>query len=153
MKNTGRPYDPNNGYTSRYLDIPNSPLYPFGYGLSYTKFQFSQPKVNTTVWRMGQTLEVNSTVTNSGDRDGATVAQLYVRDLVGMSGRPVRELKGFERVYLRKGESKTVVFRLNAADVAYTHPDGTFGADPGAFELFVGEDANAGNTVKVDLTH
>lgn len=153
MKNTGRPYDPNNGYTSRYLDIPNTPLYPFGYGLSYTQFQFSQPKVNTAVWRMGQTLEISTTVTNTGSQDGTTVAQLYIRDLVGMSGRPVRELKGFERVTLRKGESKTVVFRLTAADVSYTHPDGTFGADPGAFELYVGEDANAVNMVKVDLTH
>lgn len=140
--NTGRPYNPKNHYTSRYLDCPNSPLYPFGYGLSYTKFQFDSLKVDKKVMTPKDTLKVSVILKNVGNYDGTEVAQLYIRDMVGSVTRPVKELRGFKRVFLKKGESKKLVFKLTNHDLSFYRKDMTFGSEPGHFEVFVGDNSD-----------
>ena len=141
MKNTGRPYSPDNPeqkYLSRYLETPNSPLYAFGHGLSYTRFEYSKITLDAAEIGVGDTLGISVTVTNAGDYDGEEVVQLYIRDLVGSVTRPVRQLKGFEKIRLAKGERRTVRFTLDADDLAFHRADMTWGAEPGEFEVFVG---------------
>ncbi|WP_240731664.1 beta-glucosidase BglX [Hymenobacter radiodurans] len=114
-KSTGRPFngtDKLDKYKSRYLDVSNDPLYPFGYGLSYTTFSYSKPELSKTSIKQSEPLEVRVTVRNTGNYDGEETAQLYIRDMVGSITRPVKELKGFQKVTLKKGESKTLTFRL-----------------------------------------
>lgn len=154
MKNTGRPIDPakpDAKYVSRYLNTPNTPLYPFGYGLSYTRFTYSPVTLSKASIKPGEPLTASVTVTNSGARDGEEVVQLYVRDLVGSVTRPVKELKGFRKIPLKKGESKTVSFTLTDADLAFTRADMSWGAEPGDFKLWIGpssaEGAEAGFTL------
>jgi len=136
-KNTGRPYSPDHPdekYVSRYLDCPNSPLYPFGFGLSYTRFSYSGIKAEVR----GNTITVSSDVTNTGDRDGEEVVQLYIQDIVGSITRPVKELKGFKKLPIRKGESVTVSFILTTDDLSFYHPDLKKYWEPGIFNAFVG---------------
>jgi beta-glucosidase len=137
-KNTGRP-GPAPGVTwSRYTDVTNDPLFPFGYGLSYTTFTYSDPKVSAAeIGRTGE-LRVTTTVTNTGTRPGVEVAQLYVRDRVGSVTRPVKELKRFQKVDLAAGQSREVTFTLEAADLAFYTAAGRWEAEPGAFQVFVG---------------
>ncbi len=145
-KNTGRPIDPrdpHDKYKSQYLDVPNTPQFPFGFGLSYTSFVYSRPQLASETLGPRGELRINVTLTNSGPREGAEVAQLYVRDLVGSVTRPVRELKGFQRVTLKSGESRELVFTLSAADLAFTHADMSFAPEPGKFEVFLGGDSTA----------
>jgi beta-glucosidase len=139
-KSTGRPYAGVllDKYKSRYLDAPNDPLYPFGYGLSYTTFTYSKPTVSQTSIRPGQGLDVVVTVQNTGQYDGAEVAQLYLRDLVGTSTRPVKELKGFQKITLKKGESRQLTFHLSADDLKFYNDDLKFVAEPGEFQVMVG---------------
>ena len=140
-KNTGRPYTPdkaNEKYLSRYLDSPNTPLYAFGYGLSYSQFRYSDVSLDTTEIGPHDTLTASVTVTNTGDYDGEEVVQLYIRDLVGSVTRPVRQLKGFQKIRLATGESRTVRFSLNADDLAFYRADMSYGTEPGDFELFIG---------------
>ncbi|MFD1875593.1 beta-glucosidase BglX [Hymenobacter bucti] len=139
-KNTGRPAlgDANDKYKSSYLDVPNSPLYPFGYGLSYTTFEYGKPELSTTTLKSGQGLELRVSVRNTGGYDGEEVAQLYLRDIVGSSTRPVKELKGFQKVLLKRGESQTLTFRLSPQDLKFYNDDLQFVAEPGAFQVFVG---------------
>jgi len=151
MKNTGRPFDANNKYTSKYLDVPNTPQFPFGYGLSYTTFSYSGLKTSNADFRYGETLEVRVTLKNTGSRDGEEVAQLYVRDLVGSVTRPLRELKGFQKVFLKAGESKELVFKLTAKDLAFYNQKMRFLAEAGDFDLFVGGDSDAKLSVRVKL--
>ncbi|MGE5127822.1 MAG: beta-glucosidase BglX [Betaproteobacteria bacterium] len=137
-KNTGRP-GPEPGVTwSHYTDVPNDPLYPFGYGLSYTSFSYSEPKLSAAEIGRDGRLQVSVTVTNSGKRAGAEICQLYVRDLVGSVTRPVKELKGFERVELSPGQSRDVTFTIQPADLAFYSARGRWEAEPGAFKVFVG---------------
>jgi len=136
-KNTGRPAT-DSVFTSRYIDMPNEPLYPFGFGLSYTTFELSAPRLSATEMNPGEALEITTTVKNTGTRSGAEVVQLYVRDLVGSVTRPVKELKGFERVTVAPGESKDVTFTLSAADLAFYTAAGEWEAEPGDFQVFVG---------------
>ena len=140
MKNTGRPYDPgdDNKYVSRYLATPNDPLYPFGYGLSYTDFEYSDIELDRTELRAGEALTARVTVTNTGNYDGEEVVQLYLRDLVGSVTRPVRQLKAFRKIHLAKGESREVAFTLREADLAFWRHDMTFGPEPGDFRLYIG---------------
>lgn len=152
-KNTGRPYtaeNPQQKYLSRYLNTPNTPLYPFGYGLSYTDFSYSPVTLNRTSIGPGQTLRATVTVTNTGKRAGEEVVQLYVRDLVGSVTRPVKELKGFQKIALRPGARNTVTFALTDQDLAFHRADMSYGSEPGQFKLFIGgsSDLNAG----VDFT-
>ena len=137
-KNTGRP-GPEAGVTwSRYTDVPNDPLYPFGFGLSYTTFAYADPTLSATeIGRDGQ-LQVTVTVTNSGKRAGTETAQLYVRDIVGSVTRPVKELKGFQQVELAPGESRDVTFTIRPADLAFYTAQGRWEAEPGSFKVFVG---------------
>lgn len=137
-KNTGRPADPNNKYTSKYLDSPNDPLYPFGYGLSYTTFSYSKPTLDKATIRPTDQLHVNVTVTNTGNYDGEEVVQLYIRDLVGSVTRPVKQLRGFQKIFLHKGESKTVTFVLTNEDLKFYDINMKYTSEPGDFKVFTG---------------
>jgi beta-glucosidase len=147
-KNTGRPYlgtaDPEQKYKSRYIDVDNSPLYPFGYGLSYTKFDYSNLKLSANSLAMNGKLKVTVDVANTGNYDGEEVVQLYVKDVVGSVTRPVKELKGFAKVLIKKGEKKTVTFELSAEDLKFYNIDMQFVAEPGDFEVFVGGSSATG---------
>ncbi|MEL7121708.1 MAG: beta-glucosidase BglX [Bacteroidota bacterium] len=146
QKNTGRPQDDTvePKYRSKYLDVQNEPLYPFGYGLSYTEFEYSDLQLSSSNLNEGQTLEISVNVTNTGTYDGHEVVQLYVRDMVGNVTRPLKELKGFEKIFLTKGESKTVTFSLTTEDLAFWGIDMNFTHEAGDFEVFVG-----GNSIDV----
>ncbi len=144
-KNTGRPYDakePDAKYVSRYIDVSNDPLYPFGYGLSYTTFAYSDLTIDTT----GNKLTIHVQVTNTGSRDGEEVVQLYVQDKVGSITRPVKELKGFQKVMIEKGETKISTFNLTADDLAFYHPDLSKYWEPGEFVAFVGTNSATSNS-------
>ncbi len=148
-KNTGRPYnpaDPGAKYVSRYLDCSNDPLFPFGYGLSYTSFTYSN--LATTV--EGSKINVTVQVTNSGNRDGEEVVQLYIRDKVGSVTRPLKELKGFQKVLITKGEIKTIEFNLTTADLAFYHPDLKKYWEPGEFVVYVG--TNSAETISKSIS-
>lgn len=151
MKNTGRPFNPNSRYTTKYIDVPNSPLYPFGFGLSYTTFEYSPVTVNKSSFGIKDKLKVHIIISNSGNYDGEEVVQLYIRDLVGSVTRPVKELRGFQKIFLKKGESKKLEFTLTSDDLAFYRADMTFGAEPGDFEIFAGGDSDTENKVKVTL--
>jgi beta-glucosidase len=118
--------------------VPNDPLYPFGFGLSYTTFTYSEPKLSAAEIGRDGSLQVSVTVTNSGERAGVEVAQLYVRDMVGSVTRPIKELKGFQKVELRPGESREVAFTLKASDLAFYTAAGKWDVEPGAFKVYVG---------------
>jgi len=137
-KNTGRPGPESSVTWSHYTDVANDPLYPFGFGLSYTTFSYSEPKLSATEIGRDGRLTVSVTVTNTGKRAGTEVAQLYVRDLVGSVTRPVKELKGFERVDLLAGQAREVTFTITAADLAFYTARGRWEAEPGAFRVLVG---------------
>jgi len=137
-KSTGRP-GPEEGVTwSHYTDVSNDSLYPFGFGLSYTSFTYSEPKLSAAEIGANGRLQVTVTVTNSGPRAGTEVVQLYVRDLVGSVTRPVKELKGFERVELAPGQARDVTFTIKPADLAFYTARGRWEAEPGDFRVFVG---------------
>lgn len=140
-KNTGRPLPPDKpkmDYKSSYIDCPNTPLYPFGYGLSYTTFEVGNLKLDKNELQKGDSLRITATVANTGRRDGEEVVQLYVRDLVGSVTRPVKELKGFRKVFLKAGESADVSFTLTERDLAFCGADMKMEAEPGDFRLWVG---------------
>jgi beta-glucosidase len=136
-----------NKYTSKYLDVANTPLYPFGYGMSYTTFQYSPVKLNKSQFKFSEQFTLSVTVSNTGAHAGHEVVQLYVRDLVGSVTRPVKELKGFQKIYLDTGESKEVTFTLTSDDLRFYTADMTFKAEPGEFEFFVGGSSDAVNRV------
>jgi len=138
MKSTGRPPDDTVKYTSRYIDLPSTPLYPFGYGLSYTRFVYGRLTLSATKIRAGENLRVGVEVQNAGDRPGEETVQLYVQDEFGSVTRPVKELKGFRKVFLAPGEKKIVEFTLSAADLAFTSLDMKHVAEPGSFKVFAG---------------
>jgi len=144
-KSSGRPQPegPRIQYKSNYIDVENSPLFPFGYGLSYTRFRYSHLRVNTTKLAANGTLEVTVNIENRGDFDGEEIAQLYTRQFFGSVTRPVRELKGFQKVFLKKGEQRDITFTLKPSDLAFWRADMTYGTEPGSFEVFVGGDSNA----------
>jgi len=144
---TGRPYDDSSAlnlhYTTHYVDVPNTPLYPFGYGLSYTRFAYDQLRVDNPQLASGGTLHVHVRVRNTGQRRGTDVVQLYVHDEVASRSPPRRLLRGFRRVTLAPGQSAEVEFTLPAADLAFDRADGSRGTEPGAYALYVGGDSNA----------
>ncbi len=140
-KNTGRPYQENSKFTTQFLDESNEPLYPFGYGLSYTEFEYSELKLDKEQLGFEEPLTISVQVTNTGNIAGEEVVQLYVRDLVGSVTQPVKELKGFEKIHLDAGASKRVNFTLTSADLAFYHSDLSFKAEPGEFKVFVGTDS------------
>jgi len=141
FKNTGRPFDPNDSYRTRYLDGPNEPLFPFGHGLSYTKFEISEPRLSSTKIRPNQRLKVDVTVKNVGEYDGEETVQLYIRDMVGSVTRPVKQLRAFQKVFLKKGESRNVAMELGIDDLKFYDRNMKWTYEPGAFKVFVGGDS------------
>ena len=144
-KSSGRPapLEKDDPYYSHYIDSPNTPLYPFGFGLSYTTFAYDSLRLSAPVLQPGgPALTVTVRVRNTGKVAGEEVVQLYVRDRVGSVTRPVRELKGFEKVALAPGESRDVSFPLTPAALSFWRADMTFGPEPGAFDVFVGGDSD-----------
>ena len=138
--NTGRPAknDSDLNYVSSYIDLKNSPRYPFGYGLSYTHFTYSNLSLSSATLKGNSEIKVSVTLTNDGNYDGDEVVQLYIRDLVGSVVRPVKELKGFQKVHLTKGESKTVNFSITEKDLRFYNDNLEYKAEPGEFKVFVG---------------
>jgi beta-glucosidase len=143
-KNTGRPYEINGveqRFRSKYLDVSNSPLYPFGFGLSYTSFEYSNLKINKKEFNFNETIEISVMVTNTGKYDGEEIVQLYIQDLIGSVTRPVKELKGFEKVMIKKGESIKITFTLTTNHLAFFTADMSFKAEAGEFKVFLGSNS------------
>jgi beta-glucosidase len=152
-KNTGRPLAEGQWFSkfrSNYLDVSNEPLYPFGYGLSYTDFNYGEIKLSGTALQGDQTLTVSVEVKNSGKYDGKEVVQLYIRDVVGSVTRPVKELKGFQKVLLKSGETKTITFEITPEDLKFYNSDLNFVWEPGEFEIMVGGNSRDVKKAKVD---
>ncbi len=141
-KPSGRPLEADGPFRTRYVDMPTAPLFPFGYGLSYTSFSYSDLRLSSA--HMRGTLEISALITNTGERTGTEVVQLYVRDLVGSLTRPVRELKDFQRITLQPGEARRVSFILREEDLAFTRADGSWGVEPGRFKVWIAPHAEAG---------
>ncbi len=167
QKNTGRPATPESvrhideieqgasqhsfGNTSFHLDVDPSPMWPFGYGLSYTRFRYDAIRVESDQIMLGETVAVSAEVTNIGTREGTEVVQLYVRDRAGSVTRPVRELKGFQRVRLQPGETKRVRFELSREDLAFYGRDMRLKAEPGWFDVWIGGDSTANLGAEFEL--
>ncbi len=156
-KNTGRPYhgkydEPANTrqYVSKYRDIKNSPLYPFGYGLSYSKFEYSDITLTSPTLTSNGKIQASVKVTNTSKIDGEEVVQLYIRDLVGSVTRPVKELKGFQKILIPAGETKTITFDITEKELSFYRADMTWGTEPGKFEAIIGTDSE--NVKKVTFT-
>jgi beta-glucosidase len=137
-KNTGRPGDKENHYTSQYLDLPLTSLFPFGYGLSYTTFEYNSLNLSTNKITNKDSVVVSVKVKNTGKFDGEEVVQLYIQDLVGSVTRPVKELKGFKKIFLKRGEEKSVQFTIHENDLRFTAADMKFKSEPGMFKVYVG---------------
>jgi beta-glucosidase len=155
-KNTGRPLGNTEGkfekFKSNYLDVRNEPLYPFGYGLSYTTFKYDNLQLDTTKIDANGSINISVEVTNTGNFDGKEVVQLYIRDVVGSVTRPVKELKGFQKVEIKKGETKTVTFKISEEDLKFYNSNLDFVSESGVFQVFVGTDSNASLSSQFELT-
>ncbi len=139
VKNTGRPIsndNPTEDYKSNYIDSPNTPLYPFGHGLSYTTFEYSEIKLSNNKVRESEILKISSIITNTGEYDGHEVVQLYIHDKVASITRPVKELKDFKKIFLRKGESKTVTFEISSDNLKF-YNNGELMIESGEFEIAI----------------
>jgi len=145
-KNTGRPGDPNNKFSSKYIDLPSLPLYPFGYGLSYTKFKYTGIKVENNRLTTSDDLFVSVNVKNVGKCKGVEIVQLYIQDKTGSVTRPVKELKGFQRVALEAGEQKTVQFRVPVQKLGFYDLDMKYTVEPGDFSVMIGGNSEDGLT-------
>ena len=153
-KMTGRPMSPDAWYTryvSNYIDVLNEPLYPFGYGLSYTTFSYSAPQSTQKEYTRQETISVSVTVTNTGDRDGEETVQLYVNDKVASVVRPVKELKAFKKIFLKAGESKTVQFDISPLALGFYDAAMNYVVEPGEFEIMTGCNSNDLQTISVKL--
>lgn len=154
-KNTGRPLMNTEGkfekFRSNYLDVRNEPLYPFGYGLSYTTFKYSDVALSSNTMTTTGSIDVSVSVTNVGNYDGKEVVQLYIRDVVGSVTRPVRELKNFKKIDIKKGETKTVTFTITENDLKFYNYNLDFVAEPGTFQVFVGTDSATQNVAEFEL--
>ncbi len=158
--NTGRPASPGelgiplgtpvnpNGFTSKYLDVDFTPEYPFGFGLSYTTFEDSEPRVSTAELTPGSSITVSAEITNTGKRTGEEVAQLYIRDPVASVARPVRELKGFSRIRLNPGEKRTASFTLTPRELSLYNESMELVTEPGEFQAWIAPDSASGRDVR-----
>ncbi|MGZ5212012.1 MAG: fibronectin type III-like domain-contianing protein, partial [Kaistella sp.] len=133
-----------------YVDECNTPLYPFGFGLSYTQFTYSDMSVSNTNPKGNAAVQASVTVKNSGNYDGAEVVQLYIRDLVGSITRPVKELKGFQKVFLKKGESKKITFTITPEDLKFYNNALKYDWEAGEFELMIGTNSDEVQRVKIN---
>ena len=149
--NTGRPASSptNRNYVSAYIDLDNGPAYPFGYGLSYTTFSYTPITLSATTLKGNTSLRVSVKVTNTGKTAGEEVVQLYIRDLVGRVVRPVRELKGFEKVYLNPSQTKEIVFTITPEMLSFYDDQLVWDWDAGEFEIMVGTDSTTQNKAKI----
>lgn len=153
-KNTGRPLAEGKWFEkfrSNYLDVSNDPLYPFGFGLSYTTFNYSDVKLSANTLTKGKSITASVTLSNTGKYDGKEVVQLYIRDLVGSITRPVKELKGFQKVALKAGESKTISFNISENDLKFYNSDLKFVAELGDFQVFIGTNSRDVKTASFSL--
>jgi beta-glucosidase len=141
---TGRPYDPNNKYTSKYLDVPNAPQYPFGYGLSYTTFSLSNLHLSSSSVSANGPLTVSADITNTGSVAGDDVAQLYLHEDYTSILQPARRLEGFHRVTVAPGQTKTVTFTLDRQNFGFYNGQGQFVVEPGTFDVWVGDSSVGG---------
>ncbi|MGF6096029.1 glycoside hydrolase family 3 N-terminal domain-containing protein [Pseudomonas sp. 18175] len=151
-KNTGRPPSDDASFESSYIDVPWTPLYPFGFGLSYTTFAYSAPHVSSTRLASTQTLDVSVTVTNTGQRAGDEIVQVYLRDDVASVTRPVRQLRGFRKVHLAAGQAQTVTFTLGPGDFALLDEQFEPVVEAGTFTVFVGGDSTTQNLAHFEVT-
>jgi beta-glucosidase len=147
----GNPVDPK-GFTSKYLDVDFTPEYPFGFGLSYTKFEYSNLQLSNPKLARGGTLTVSVDITNRGQRAADEIVQLYVRDLVASVAQPVRELKGFRRIHLKPAEKMTITFTLTDKDLAFYNESLQFVAEPGEFDVWIGPDSVSGPQARFVLS-
>ncbi|MEQ7800677.1 beta-glucosidase BglX [Pedobacter sp. ASV1-7] len=154
-KNTGRPLEEGKWFSkfrSNYLDVSNDPLYPFGYGLSYTTFAYSNLKISKNSFKPGEAIIASVEIKNTGAIEGKEVVQLYIQDLVGSSTRPVKELKGFEKISLKPGESKTVSFKITEEELKFYNTALKFVAEPGDFKVYIGANSRDVMEAKFALT-
>ena len=154
-KNTGRPLGNKEGkfekFKSSYIDERNEPLFPFGYGLSYTTFNYGKVSLSSSKINTKGKITISVDITNSGNFEGKEVVQLYIRDLVGSITRPVKELKGFQKIFLKKGETKTVTFVISNEDLKFYNSELKFISEPGKFEVFIGANSDVQNKVEFEL--
>ena len=153
-KNTGRPLHDGKWFEkfrSNYLDVTNEPLYPFGFGLSYTTFAYSDISLSQTSMNMQGVLTASVNVTNTGAFPGGEVVQLYIRDLVGSTTRPVKELKGFERIYLQPGQTRTVTFKIAPEMLKFYNYDLQYVVEPGDFSIMIGPNSRDVQTASIRL--
>jgi len=149
-KNTGRPMDPNNRFTSKYLDISNDPVYPFGYGLSYTTFEYSNIKLSKLQLKGDETLTASVTVANTGKVAGEEVVQLYIQDPVASISRPVKELKNFRKVMLQPGEKKDINIEITTNDLKFYNSDLKYDWEPGDFIIYIGTNSRDVKSARVN---
>ena len=152
--NTGRPLEEGKWFTkfkSNYLDIDNNPLYPFGYGLSYTTFSYGTPKLSSTHLREGGEIKVSVDVTNTGSYDADEIVQMYIRDLESSVSRPVKELKGFQRITLKKGETQTVTFTITPEVLKFYNQNLDYQYEPGDFDVMIGPNSDVVQTLRFTL--
>jgi beta-glucosidase len=152
-KNTGRPVmnEPESVFWSHYIDEKNTPLYPFGFGLSYSKFEYSNLKLSTNSFAQNDKIQVSILVKNTGKVTGKEVVQLYIRDLIGSTTRPVKELKGFEMIELKPNETKKVTFTIDKKTIEYYTVNAKWEAEQGDFKVFVGGSSDA--TLQADFKY
>lgn len=154
MKNTGRPHSGNPGFEkfrSNYLDVSNTPLFPFGYGLSYTSFIYGKPTANKTSITATEKLTVSVDVSNTGNFDGEEVVQLYIRDIEGSVSRPLKELKDFKKVFIKKGETVKVSFTIDQSKLAYYYSNLKLYAEKGMFEVMIGTNSAETQSIQFEL--
>ena len=149
---TGRPTKPDNRFTLQYIDEAIAPLYPFGWGLSYTRFTYADAAISKRRLAAGEALEVSVTVTNAGSRPGQEVVQLYTRDPVASRSRPLRELKAFEKIHLKPGEARRVTLRAPVESLGFHLDDGTYLVEAGAIEAFIGGSSLAEPAGEAEIT-
>ncbi|MDX1544076.1 MAG: fibronectin type III-like domain-contianing protein, partial [Christiangramia sp.] len=150
--NTGRPYSEEHVTYAHYTDIENGPLYPFGYGLSYTDFEYGKPELSSSSLNTGETVTLSVELTNTGNVKGKEVVQLYLRDLVASLARPVKELKGFQLVELNPGETRTVEFQIDEEMLKFYSASGKWEAETGEFELMLGGNSEDVKSVKLNYS-
>ncbi len=150
-KRSGRPGDMERSSTVRHIDVPNAPLYPFGYGLGYTSFSYSKPFTDKESYTRRDTVNVYVDVTNTGARDGEETVQVYVSDLVASVVRPVMELKGFAKVFLRAGETRRVKVCIDPLSLGFYNADMDYVVEDGLFDIHVGHDSADYGTTRIKI--